>query len=138
MKEVRKNNTAVKPILSNGLGRLTVYGIPGCDTTKKLLSLLKKNKIAFFFHDYKEQGISEAKLEAWCKIAGWETIFNKRSTTWRELGETEQKKVTGRSAAIKIMMEYNSIIKRPVIEMGEKLIIGFNETEITKHLNLKK
>jgi Spx/MgsR family transcriptional regulator len=146
VKEAQKNNTAVNPLLGrfpkgkerSSMGRLTVYGIPGCDNTKKALSLLKKNKIVFSFHDYKQQGISKAKLEAWCKILGWETIFNKRSTTWRELNETEQKKVTGQDAAIKIMMEHNSIIKRPLIEIYENLIAGFNETEITKHLNFKK
>ena len=115
--------------------KITVYGIPNCDTTKKALSWLKENKIAFTFHDYKQEGISKATLEVWCKKLGWETIFNKRSTTWRELSEAERKKVISQPAAIKIMMENNSIIKRPVIEIDEKLITGFNETEITKHLN---
>ena len=116
------------------MAEIIVYGIPNCDTTKKAFTLLKENKIAFTFHDYKQEGISKAKLEAWCKRTGWETIFNKRSTTWRELSEGEQKKVTDQATAIKIMLEHNSIIKRPVIEIGEKLITGFNETEITKHL----
>jgi Spx/MgsR family transcriptional regulator len=132
VKDATKNNTAVKPLPWRGLGRLTVYGIPGCDTTKKALSLLKKNKTAFSFHDYKQQGINKAKLEAWCKILGWEAIFNKRSTTWRELSKTEQKKVTDQTAAIKIMLKHNSIIKRPVIEVEEKLFVGFNEDEIKR------
>lgn len=114
--------------------KVTLYGIPNCDTTKKALSLLKKNKIAFAFHDYKQEGISKAKLEEWCKKAGMETIFNKRSTTWKDLGEAEQKKVTGQASAIKTMMEHNSIIKRPVIEIDDNLIVGFNEKEILKHI----
>ncbi len=114
-----------------------VYGIPNCDTTKKTVNWFKANKIAFTFHDYKQEGISKAKLEAWCKNPGWENIFNKRSTTWRELPEAEQKKVIDPTTAIKIMMEHNSIIKRPVIEIDEKIITGFNETEITKHLKSK-
>lgn len=109
--------------------KITVYGIPNCDTTKKTLNWFKENKIAFTFHDYKQEGISNARLEAWCKKAGWETIFNKRSTTWRELSETAQKKVTDQAAAIKIMRENNSIIKRPIIEIGEKLLVGFKEEE---------
>lgn len=119
------------------MDKVKVYGIPNCDTTKKTLTWLKENKIAFTFHDYKQEGISKEKLEAWCKKTGWETIFNKRSTTWRELSEAEQKKVINQTEAIKIMMEHNSIIKRPVIEIDEKLITGFNETEITKHLKSK-
>jgi Spx/MgsR family transcriptional regulator len=113
---------------------ITVYGIPNCDTTRKAMLLLKKNKIEFSFHDYKKEGISRQKLEDWCNKSGWELIFNKRSTTWRELPETEQKNITSQQAAIKLMMANNSIIKRPVIEIGTKLIVGFNEKEIIKHL----
>ncbi len=109
---------------------IIVYGIPNCDTTKKTLSWLKKNKISFSFHDYKLEGISKEKLEQWCSLKGWETIFNKRSTTWRSLTEAEQKKVTNQSAAIKLMMEQNNIIKRPIIEYNTKLMIGFTEKDL--------
>ena len=90
---------------------------------------LNKNNIAFTFHDYKLQGISNQKLNEWCDKQGWETIFNKRSTTWRELPETEQNKVINQAEAIKIMLTNNSIIKRPIIEHNDKLIIGFKEEE---------
>jgi arsenate reductase (glutaredoxin) len=113
---------------------ITLYGIPNCDTTKKAMAWMKKNKIDFSFHDYKQEGISKQKLEAWCNKLGWENIFNKRSTTWRDLPESEQKKAVNQSAAIKLMMENNSIIKRPVIEFEDKLIVGFTETEFTKQL----
>lgn len=113
---------------------ITVYGIPNCDTTKKALAILKKNQAGFYFHDYKQLGISTKKLEDWCAQAGWETILNKRSTTWRELDAREQQKITGQPAAIALMLNNNSIIKRPIIEMNGQLLIGFNETEITKQL----
>lgn len=116
------------------MDKITVYGIPNCDTTREAISWLKKNKLAFSFHDYKQEGISKQKLEDWCNKLGWENIFNKRSTSWRELSESEQKKITNQSSAIKKMMGHTSIIKRPVIEMGQKLIVGFKETEITKQL----
>jgi len=95
---------------------------------------LKKNNIDFSFHDYKQAGISKQKLEAWCNKSGWETIFNKRSTTWRELPIAEQKKITGQQEAIKVMMVNNSIIKRPIIENNALLIIGFDETVFKKQL----
>ena len=114
------------------MATIIVYGIPNCDTTKKALALLKKHNIYFSFHDYKQQGISTQKLEAWCNNLGWENIFNKRSTTWRELDEAEQKKVINQQAAIKLMLKNNSIIKRPVIEVDNKLLVGFNETEYNK------
>jgi arsenate reductase len=115
------------------MSKTILYGIPNCDTTKKAMSWLNKNKVAYTFHDYKQEGITKAKLEEWSSKAGWEAVFNKRSTTWRELPVSEQNKVTNQASAIKVMMENNSIIKRPVIESGEKLVIGFNE-EAMKHL----
>jgi arsenate reductase len=109
---------------------VTIYGIPNCDTTKKAISLLNKNKIAFTFHDYKQQGISKEKLAQWCSLKNWELIFNKRSTTWRALEEAEQSKIIDQASAIKLMMKQNSIIKRPVIEFNGILVIGFNENEL--------
>jgi arsenate reductase len=105
-----------------------VYGIPNCDTIKKVSNWLNERKIPFEFHDYKQKGISAEKLADWCAQAGWETIFNKRSTTWKELDAATQAKTTTAAAAIKIMQEHNSIIKRPVIERNGKIVaVGFNE-----------
>lgn len=112
--------------------KIIVYGIPNCDTTKKALNLLKENKIVFSFHDYKQEGISKAKLEAWCNKLGLEKIFNKRSTTWKELSEAEQKRVIDQASAIKIMMEHNSIIKRPIIEFEKDIFVGLKVDEIKR------
>ncbi|WP_462252334.1 arsenate reductase [Ferruginibacter sp.] len=109
-----------------------VYGIPNCDTTKKAMLWLNKNNIAFTFHDYKLQGVSKEKLEEWCNKQGWEIIFNKRSTTWRELPEAEQKKIVDQQQSIKVMLAKNSIIKRPVIEYNGKLIVGVNVEDYNK------
>ena len=114
--------------------KIIVYGIPNCDTTKKTITWLNKNKISFCFHDYKQDGISKQKLETWCSKLGWETIFNKRSTTWRALSKVEQDKITGQSSAIKLMIKSTSIIKRPVIEFGDKIIIGFDEAVFSKYV----
>jgi arsenate reductase (glutaredoxin) len=114
------------------MAAITVYGIPNCDTTKKALAVLKKHKIDFSFHDYKQKGITTKKLEQWCEKLGWETIFNKRSATWRELDEAKQKTVINQSSAIKLMMKNNSIIKRPIIEIDNNIIVGFNEDEIKR------
>ena|SRR5436190_23248099 len=114
------------------MAKIIVYGIPNCDTTKKALAWLSKKNIPFSFHDYKQQGISKEKLNDWCNRKGRELVFNKRSTTWRELPEATQKKITDQPAAIKLMIENNSIIKRPIIEIGNELIIGFKEEEYKK------
>jgi len=114
------------------MAKIIVYGIPNCDTTKKALAWFSKKNIPFSFHDYKQVGITKEKLNDWCSRKGWELIFNKRSTTWRELPDAVQKKITDRQAAIKLMIENNSIIKRPIIEFGNELIVGFNEEEYQK------
>jgi arsenate reductase (glutaredoxin) len=114
------------------MNTITVYGIPNCDIIKKTMDWYKKNNIPVDFYDYKKYGIKREKLAEWCKEAGWELLLNKKSTTWRSLSLEDQQKVTNEKMAIKLMMEYTSIIKRPVIEMNNKIIVGFNETYFTK------
>ncbi len=106
---------------------IIIYGIPNCDTIKKTLGWFTKNKIEFEFHDYKKSGISKEKLNAWCKLTGWEIVLNKKSSTWRNLPKEEQEKITNQTKAIALMQHQNSIIKRPVTAFGEKILIGFDE-----------
>ena len=88
---------------------IILYGIPNCDTTKKAIEWLKKNKSIFIFHNYKQQGISKEKLLEWDTKVGWDSFFNKRSTSWRALPKEEQDSIKNLSAVIKIMQENNSI-----------------------------
>ncbi|HEV8515588.1 MAG TPA: ArsC family reductase [Cyclobacteriaceae bacterium] len=114
---------------------MIVYGIKNCNTVKSALEWLNKNKIEFEFHDYKKLGITEAKLTAWSKQIGWESLVNKRGTTWRQLDEAVQKKVVNEKSAIALMMEKTSVIKRPLIEESNKvLLLGFDEAEYKKTL----
>ncbi len=108
---------------------IILYGIPNCDATKKAIDWLNKNKSIFIFHNYKQLGITKEKLIAWNAKVGWDSFFNKRSTSWRALTKEEQDTIKNLSAAIKIMQENNSIIKRPIIEYKNGLIIGFNEID---------
>ena len=112
--------------------KIIVYGIPNCDIIKKTLGWFKKNNIHVEFHDYKNSGIAKEKLTDWIKKAGLELILNKRSTTWRELPVIEQEKITDDTAAIKLMMKNTSIIKRPVIESGDKILVGYDEAAFKK------
>ena len=113
----------------------TVYAIPNCNTVKKALDWLQKNKIAYEFHDYKKKGITATILTNWCKQVGWETLVNKKGATWRQLTPDFQASITTQKAAIALMIEKTSIIKRPLIEEGGKIIaLGFDETEYKKAL----
>lgn len=114
---------------------MIVYGIKNCNTVKSALEWLKKNNIEFEFHDYKKLGINQSKLGEWSKQVGWESLVNKRGTTWRQLDETTQKKITNEKAALALMMEKTSVIKRPLVEKnGKVLLLGFDETEFEKKL----
>ncbi|MBX2955291.1 MAG: ArsC family reductase [Cyclobacteriaceae bacterium] len=109
---------------------MIVYGIKNCNTVKSALEWLKKKKIEFEFHDYKSKAITEAKLKDWSKQVGWESLVNKRGTTWRQLDEATQKKIINEKAAIALMLEKTSIIKRPLLEEdGKVLLLGFDERE---------
>ncbi|MDB5274361.1 MAG: ArsC family reductase [Chitinophagaceae bacterium] len=84
--------------------------------------------MAYDFHDYKTQGITESKLKAWCQQVGWEVLLNKKGTTWRKLDEATQISITNEKAAIAVMMSNTSMIKRPVIEKKDKVLaVGFDE-----------
>lgn len=112
---------------------MIVYGIKNCNTVKSALDWLKKKKIDFEFHDYKKEGISSEKLKGWSKQVGWENLVNKRGQTWRKLDEKEQKKVIKEAAAIRLMMDKTSVIKRPLIEKSSKVVLmGFDEAEYLK------
>lgn len=110
---------------------IIVYGIPNCDTIRKTLDWYKKKNIPVYFHDYKKYGIKKDKLIQWCSEVGWELLLNKKSTTWRSLSIGDQQKVTNEKIAIQLMIEFPSIIKRPVIEMNYKIMVGFNKTYFT-------
>jgi arsenate reductase (glutaredoxin) len=114
---------------------MIVYGIKNCNTVKSALNWLKKHNVEFEFHDYKKSGITPAKLTEWSKQVGWESLVNKRGTTWRQLDGAAQAKVTNEKAAISLMLEKNSVIKRPLIEANNKVVaLGFDEDEYKRKL----
>ncbi|NOS56050.1 MAG: ArsC family reductase [Cyclobacteriaceae bacterium] len=114
---------------------MIVYGIKNCNTVKSAIDWLNKNKVVFEFHDYKKAGITAAKLSAWCQQVGWESLVNKRGATWRQLQEADQKKVVNEKTAIALMLEKTSVIKRPLIEEKNKVILlGFDEDTYKKVL----
>jgi arsenate reductase (glutaredoxin) len=108
--------TAGKPI--------TIYGIKNCDTMKKARAWLEQRRLAYRFHDYKAQGIDRAKLEAWSKEVGWETLLNQVGTTFRNLPVPAKSRLT-KAKAIALMLDQPSMIKRPVLELGGQLLVGF-------------
>jgi arsenate reductase (glutaredoxin) len=103
---------------------ITVYGIPNCDTVKKARVWLDANGILYSFHDYKKSGADSAKLAAWCEAEGWEAVLNQSGTTFKTLSDTD-KLGLDQAKAIALMLAQPSMIKRPVVEHGKGVLIGF-------------
>ena len=94
---------------------ITVYGIPNCDSVKKARTWLTDQGLTYEFHDFKKQGVPEAELGRWVTAAGWETVLNRKGTTWRKLDPAAQAAVVDSTSAQALMLSQASVIKRPVI-----------------------
>ena len=105
-----------------------MHGIPNCDTVKKARRWLDKHEVSYEFHDYKKKGIEKSALKAWSAALGWETLLNRRGTTWRKLDDATKEGINEKRA-IDLMAEHTSMIKRPLIQQGDVLIVGFDEDE---------
>lgn len=110
---------------------LRMYGIPNCDSIKKARNWLKDNNVDYEFHNYKKDGVPEKELKKWIKEIGWEVLLNKRGTTWRKLDDAIKDNIT-KESAIKIMLDNPSIIKRPVVDDGKNILVGFAEDDYKK------
>ena len=102
----------------------TMYGIKNCDTIKKTRTWLEGHKIAYDFHDYKAQGIDKPTLEGWAKKVGWKTLLNRQGTTFRKLSDTDKQDLTEKKA-LGLMIAQPSMIKRPVVDVGGQILVGF-------------
>ncbi len=114
---------------------LEVYGIKNCNTVKKALAWLDEHTVDYRFHDFKKEGVDEARLRRWVEQTGWETLLNRKGLTWRRLPEERRAQVNDADAAIALMLEKPTIIKRPVIERDEHVLaVGFDETTYQERL----
>lgn len=111
----------------------TLYGIKNCDTVKKARAWLDAHDVAYDFHDYKSAGIDRARLERWCGKLGWEIVLNRAGTTFRKLPDADKEGLTERKA-IALMLAQPSMIKRPILDNGRKLLAGFRPDEYTAAL----
>jgi Spx/MgsR family transcriptional regulator len=105
---------------------MIMYGIKNCDTIRKARKWLAAHDIAYEFHDFRADGVNPIQLRAWVAEAGWQTLVNKRSTTWRNL-PTESKTAMDESLALFLMEEQPTLIKRPVLEASRGIMVGFSE-----------
>jgi arsenate reductase (glutaredoxin) len=110
---------------------VTIYGIKNCDTMKKARGWLDQHGVAYDFHDYKSAGIARGALETWSRAVGWETLLNRSGRTFRALPPNDQEALSEKKA-IALMAAQPSMIKRPVLDTGSKLLVGFNTEQYAK------
>ncbi len=104
---------------------IKVFGIKNCDTMKKAMSWLTENGVTYEFIDYKKAGVAEGHLADWSARAGWEKLLNTRGLMWKKLTDDERAAVDAEKA-LKLMAKYPSLIKRPVLDTGSQLLVGFS------------
>ena len=112
---------------------ITLYGIKNCDTVKKARTWLDKNQIAYQFHDFRADGITDAQVANWISDLGLETLVNKRSTTWKELDEATKNNFD--QIAVQVISENPTLIKRPLLDTGKQKYVGFKDTEYSTIFN---
>ena len=110
---------------------ITVYGIKTCDTCRKAMKWLRAEGIEARFHDFRADGLDGTTLDAWIAVLGWETLLNTRGTTWRKLPAEETRVVDGARARA-LMLAHPALIKRPVFDLGDGIVIGFKPADQQK------
>ena len=114
---------------------ITLYGIKACDTMKKARSWLDEHGVSYSFHDYKSAAIDRARLHKWCAEHGWQVVLNRAGTTFRKLDEAQRQDLD-QARAIELMLAQPSMIKRPVLDIKGKLIVGFKPDDYQKALKI--
>lgn len=113
---------------------MIIYGIKNCDTMKKAFKWLDNQQLEYTFHDYREDGLTEELLDELIEKAGLKAMVNKRSTTWRGLTDAEKENIEDLSVAKPIMLDSPTLIKRPLLIDGERVLVGFSEKSYSEAL----
>ncbi len=104
---------------------ITLYGIENCDTVKKARRWLEQHNVDYSFHDFRKQGLDATQLEGWLEELGWESVVNRRSTTWKQLDTSTRESMNAQSAAA-IILQQPTLVKRPLLDTGSSLHVGFS------------
>ena len=117
------------------MARITVFGIANCDTVKRARAWLDEQELAYEFHDFKKAGVPLPCLDEWLAAAGWQTLLNRKGTTWRKLTDAQREAVRDAASARALMLAQPSVIKRPVLQWTDGVItVGFDPAEWSQRL----
>ncbi len=109
----------------------TIYGIPNCDTCRKARKWLDEHSVEHEFHDIRVDGLEIQAIHRWAKHVGWEKLLNTRSQTWRKIAQANRESID-EGRALALMFEQPTLIKRPVLECGKEILVGFSEDDYAK------
>jgi len=114
---------------------ITLYGIPNCDTVKKARAWLTHHSIEHAFHDFKKQGVPQARIDTWLAAVGWDTLINRKGTAWRGLDDATKASVVDAGSARAVALTWPSVIKRPVVEWDDATVtVGFSPERFEERL----
>jgi len=113
--------------------KVIVYGIKNCDTMRSAFAWLEQHGVAYEFHDYKRAGVPPERLAAWAKQVGWEALANTRGPTWRRIPEVDRQDLDP-PRALALLEANPSAIRRPVVEVGKRVLVGFDADEFGRVL----
>ncbi len=108
-------------------GDVLVFGIANCDQVRKARTWLQAAGVAYHFHDYRVDGLDAARLADWMRHVPWDALINRRGTTWRRLDDSRRAAVTDQLSATELLLEQPTLVKRPVLQHGQRLLVGFSE-----------
>lgn len=106
----------------------TLYGIKNCDTVKKARRWLDDNNVDYHFHDFRADGLEKTQIQGWIAELGWETLVNKRSTTWKALDDSVKTTLNDKTI-IDVIADAPTLIKRPLLDTGNKRHVGFKTAD---------
>lgn len=109
--------------------KITLYGIPNCDTVKKARTWLTEQEQAFDFHDFKKQGLDAATASAWLEQIDWDVLVNRKGTTWRKLPDERKAAVDSSASALALILEHPAVVKRPVLARAGQFSVGFSDAQ---------
>jgi arsenate reductase len=113
---------------------VTVYGIANCDQCRKTLAWLREHGIEHRFHDFRVDGLDRAMLERWCRHLPWNSLLNRRGTTWRGLDDAARAQVVDQASAVELMLAHPTLVKRPVVVLDDGLLLGFSAQRLAAAL----
>lgn len=106
---------------------VTLHGIENCDQVRRARSWLRAHDVEFRFHDFRTDGLDAALLGHWMAHLPWDSLLNRRGTSWRQLDPARRSQVVDQASAIELMVDVPTLVKRPVLEFDDRIVVGFSE-----------